>query len=85
LPVFGKKVFYDILVDQLLSQKFRPLHAVTHYQGGFMLGLGLEEIVVAVAVVLVFAVPGKMPSVAKNEVKQKPSLQTYLKSHRTKS
>lgn len=50
-----------------------------------MLGLGLEEIVVAVAVVLLFAVPGKMPTVAKNEVKQKPSLQTYLKTSRKKS
>jgi Sec-independent protein translocase protein TatA len=50
-----------------------------------MLGFGLEEIVVVVAVVLVFAVPGKMPTLAKNEVKQKPSLQTYLKTSRKKS
>jgi len=50
-----------------------------------MLGLGLEEIVVAVAVILAVSVPGKFPQVAKSEVKAKPSLQTYLKSTRKKS
>jgi len=45
-----------------------------------MLGIGLEEFVVVVALIVAFAAPKKIHEVAKIEVKAKPSLQKYLKT-----